>query len=76
MIETIRTILDRGVAEGVFRAGIDPLSLHLTMSAMSFYCVSNRYTIKANFGIDLGAKAAKASRRAEIIETVLASVRA
>jgi len=75
LIETIRAILEQGVAEGVFRAGMDPLALHLTMSAMSFYCVSNRYTIKANFGIDLASKKVKTARREEIIETVLASLR-
>jgi AcrR family transcriptional regulator len=75
VIETIQTILDRGVSEGVFAAGVDPLALHLTMSAMSFYCVSNRYTLKANFGIDLGKRGPKADRRAQIIDTVLASIR-
>jgi AcrR family transcriptional regulator len=75
VVETIRAILARGVDEGVFRDGVDPLSLHLTMSAMSFYCVSNRYTIKANFGLDLAVKSVKASRRDQIIETVLSSVR-
>lgn len=76
VVETIAAILDRGVAEGVFKTGVDPLSLHLTMSAMSFYCVSNRYTIKANFGLDLGSKKAKAARREEIVDTVLSTVRA
>jgi AcrR family transcriptional regulator len=75
VIETIRAILDRGVAEGVFKSGLDPLSLHLTMSAMSFYCVSNRYTLKANFGLDLAKKSTKATRRDQIIDTVLASIR-
>ncbi len=76
VIESIAAILDRGVAEGVFRTGVDPLSLHLTMSAMSFYCVSNRYTIKANFGLDLGSKKAKTARREDIVDTVLSAVRA
>jgi AcrR family transcriptional regulator len=76
VIESIAAILDRGVAEGVFRTGVDPLSLHLTMSAMSFYCVSNRYTIKANFGLDLGSKKVKTARREDIVETILSAVRA
>jgi AcrR family transcriptional regulator len=76
VIETIKTILDRGEAEGVFKAGVDPLALHLTMSAMSFYCVSNRYTLKANFGLDLSKRGPKAARREQIIDTVLASIRA
>ena len=74
VIETIGTILERGVVEGVFRKGIDPLALHMSMSAMSFYCVANRYTILANFGIDLGSMKVKAARREEIIDMVLAAV--
>ena len=76
VVATIEAILARGVAEGIFREGIDPLSLHLTMSALSFYCVSNRYTIAAGFGFDLGKKAVKARRLEDIVATVLASVRA
>ncbi len=75
VVETIRTILERGVAEGVFRDGIDPLALHMSMSAMSFYCVANRYTIRANFGIDLGSRKVKVARRAQIIDMVLSGVR-
>jgi AcrR family transcriptional regulator len=74
VLVTIKTILDRGIAEGVFRDGIDPLSLHLSMSAMSFYCVSNRYTMKANFGLDLGKRAARTTRCDQIVDFVLAAV--
>jgi AcrR family transcriptional regulator len=75
VLVTIKTILDRGVAEGVFRDDIDPMALHMSMSAMSFYCVSNRYTLAANFGMDLSKRAAKAVRREQIIDMVLAGVR-
>ncbi len=75
ILVTIKAILDRGVAEGVFRERIDALALHMSMSAMSFYCVSNRYTIKANFGIDLAKRAVKAARRDQIVDMVLASLR-
>jgi AcrR family transcriptional regulator len=75
VLATIQTILDRGQAEGAFRDGIDPLALHMSMTSLSFYCVSNRYTVKANFGLDLGKKSVKAARRDQIVEMVLASVR-
>ncbi len=75
VLVTIKTILDRGIAEGVFRDGIDPLALHLSMSAMSFYCVSNRYTMKANFGLDLAKRAARTARCDQIVDFVLAAVR-
>jgi AcrR family transcriptional regulator len=74
VIETIRTILARGVSEGVFRSDMDPLALHIAMTSMSFYCVSNRYTLKANFGFDLGKRTVKAARRDQIASMILASV--
>lgn len=74
IIETIRTILARGVEEGVFHGDIDPLALHIAMTSMSFYCVSNRYTLRANFGIDFGKRAVKAARRDQIASMILASV--
>lgn len=72
VIETIRGIIDRGVAQGVFRNDIDPLQLHMSVSALSFYFVSNRYTFGAIFELELTDEAFVAQRRAEVIRTMLA----
>ncbi len=64
-----------GVAEGTFRPGLDPLGIHRTISALSFYNVSNRATIREVFGHDMGEAGARARRRAEMVETVLRYVR-
>lgn len=74
-LSTIRALLDKGVAEGVFREGLDPLAIHLTMSAMCFYNQSNRYTLRAGFGIDLADEGISARRREEIADAVVAYVR-
>jgi len=70
-LSTIRAIYDRGVGEGAFRAGLEPIEIHLTISALSFYNVSNRATIHALFGHDMGGPAALAKRREQVIETIL-----
>ncbi len=44
VIDQLRAILARGVASGHFREGVDPVELHMTISALCFYNVSNRYT--------------------------------
>jgi AcrR family transcriptional regulator len=75
VIRMLRGIYERGVAEGAFRAGLDPLDLHLTISALSFYNVSNRCTIREIFGHDMGAPEARAARRASVIDAVLRYVR-
>jgi AcrR family transcriptional regulator len=74
VIAQLQAIIDKGVAEGTFRAGLDPVDLHMTISALSFYNVSNRYTFSLNFGRDIGAPEAVARRREQIVEMVLRTV--
>jgi AcrR family transcriptional regulator len=69
-------LCQRGIAEGVFRADLDPIDLHMSISALSFYNVSNRHTFSFIFERDLGAPDVHAARRASVIDTILRSVRA
>lgn len=71
VIDQLRAILDKGVAQGLFRSGIDPVDLHTTISALSFYNVSNRHTFQHNFGVDFAAPATRARRREQIVQCVL-----
>jgi AcrR family transcriptional regulator len=71
VIATLRRLLDRGMKSGDFRADIDPIELHMSISALCFYNVSNRYTFSTIFGRDMTSPKAAAARReviAEIIE--------
>lgn len=76
VIDQLGAILERGRTAGVFRQGIDPVDLHLTISALSFYNVSNRHTVACNFGVDFTAPAMKARRREQIIQAVSRWVKA
>jgi AcrR family transcriptional regulator len=71
VIAQLRAILDKGVSLGLFRPGIDPVDLHTTISALSFYNVSNRHTFQHNFGVDFAAPATRARRREQIVQCVL-----
>ncbi|XYJ12271.1 TetR family transcriptional regulator [Telluria sp. B2] len=75
-ITLLERLCQRGVAEGVFRADVDPVDLHMTISALSFYNVSNRHTFSFIFGRDLGAPEVHAARRESVVDTILRSVRA
>ncbi len=75
VIESLTAIIDKGVAAGIFRAGIDPVDLHMSISALCFYNVSNRYTFASNFGVDMSSAKSLKKRRAQITEIVLAWVR-
>lgn len=75
IIAALADILRRGAETGVFRAGIDPIDLHMTISALSFYNVSNRYTFRQNFGVDFSSASSRARRRVQIIDVVMRWVR-
>ena len=73
-IDATRRILDRGEKEGVFRHDIDPIELHMTISALSFHHVANRYSFSSVFNVDMTSKAAIHKRGEAIADLVLAWV--
>ncbi|RWR09136.1 TetR/AcrR family transcriptional regulator [Paenirhodobacter populi] len=76
LVEMVSGILDRGVAQGVFRPGVDPVHLNLTIAAIGFYYLTNRYTGSIIFERDLMDKAALDERLTFNIDTILRLVRA
>ena len=74
-IEGLRQVYERGVRAGVFRAGLDPVDLHMSISALSFFNTANRHTFALIFKRDLDAPAAVAARRDTIVEMIVRFVR-
>jgi len=74
-IDGLRRVYERGVADGVFRIGLDPIDLHMSISALSVFNVANRHTFALIFKRDLDAPAALIARRDSIIEMVVRFVR-
>ncbi len=75
VIAAVTQVYERGVAAGVFRSGIDPVDLHMSISALSFFNVANRHTFALIFKRDLESPAAIAARRDSIIEMVVRFVK-
>ena len=69
--DMVRKILDRGVADGSFRAGVDPVQLNITIAAIGYYYLTNRFTGTILFERDYMTDAALAERLAFNIETVM-----
>lgn len=74
VIDILRRIIERGQAEGSFRAGLDPVKLHMNITALSFYNVSNQYTFAHNFGLDMTSPDAVAQRASEVADIITAWV--
>ena len=70
-IGTIETLYLRGLAQELFREGLDPLELHWQISALCFFNVSNRATFSKIFGRDVGSAKSQASLRENAVEMVL-----
>jgi AcrR family transcriptional regulator len=75
-IRHISSLYDKGVAEGVFRKGLDPLEIHWQISALCFFNVSNRSTFSQLFERDIGAVETQAALRRNTVEMVLRYVAA
>ncbi len=71
VIELLRRVLERGQREGVFRADIDPVDVHLLISSFCFFRVANRHTFGMLFERDLCAPATRAGHKALLTEVVL-----
>jgi AcrR family transcriptional regulator len=74
ILATLKAIIARGEAEGSFRKGIDPVELHMNMTALSFYNVSNQFTFAHNFGIDMSSPQAIERRAKQVADIILAWV--
>lgn len=74
--QIVRDILRRGEAEGVFRPGVDPVQLNITIAAIGYYYLTNRHTGEILYARDYMTPAALAERLAFNIDTVLSIVAA
>lgn len=74
-IDGLKRVLERGQAAGVFRSGLDPVDVHMSISALSVFNVANRYTFSLIFQRDFDAPATMIARRDSIIEMVVRFVR-
>ncbi|MCX5515854.1 TetR/AcrR family transcriptional regulator [Kaistia algarum] len=68
-------VLARGAETGVFRGGLDALDIYVTIAALGAFYLSNRHTLTAIFGRDLGEPHRVVAWRNHIGEVVLAFAR-
>lgn len=61
-LDLMERIYRRGVDSGVFRKGIEPLQLYLSVLALNYFYVSNSHTLSAFLGADLSGDSLKAWR--------------
>jgi AcrR family transcriptional regulator len=70
-INAVTSVYQRGVKAGLFRSDVDPVDLHMSISALCFFNVSNQHTFSLIFKHALDTVDNIATRRANIIEMIL-----
>ena len=70
-VDMVQKLLDRGVADGVFRPGVDAVQLNITIAAIGYYYLTNRYTGAIVFERDMMTPDALEERLAFNVETVM-----
>ena len=71
LLNLIEETLDRGVSQGIFRPGVDPLELYVSIAGMTFFYFANGLTMSAIFGRDLSRKESIESYRRHIVTLTL-----
>jgi AcrR family transcriptional regulator len=75
VVAMLATLLARGVAEGRFRDGVDPVQLYISITALSHFYLANGHTLSVIFGRDLLTERAIAAREAHAVEVILGYLR-
>ena len=71
LLEQIQAVLERGVAAGLFRAGVDPMQLYVTIVSLGHFYLANIHTLSTIFGAGLETEAALRAREAHSVAVVL-----
>jgi len=74
-IDAVSRVYQRGLDAGVFRRDVDPIDLHMSISALCFFNVANRYTFSLIFKRDLTSPAALRARRDSVVEMIVRYLR-
>lgn len=71
LVDQIRTLLARGLAAGVFRPNVDPVQLYISIAAVGYFYIGNRYTLSTIFDRDLMSLTMVQDREQHAVDMVL-----
>ena len=74
-VEMLRRVLENGERNGVFRKGVDPAQLYISIASVSYFYLSNIHTLGVIFGRDFADKKALKDRRDHAVDVILGYLR-
>lgn len=75
VVDALNDLLKRGVAQGVFRSGLDAIDLYISISSLSAYYVAHQHTLNALFHFDPMQPQRLRQREDHIVDMILRYVR-
>lgn len=74
LIAAIGQILERGEKDGLFRSGLNPEQLYISIAALGFFYFSNIYTLSAIFGHKLDTRDNISERKAHVVKLIIDAI--
>ena len=71
LVQTLADVLERGHKSGVFRAGVDPVQLYISIAGLSYFYLGNSHTLSTIFNRPLLGAKAKVERLSHMTDLVL-----
>lgn len=71
LMSAIEALLKDGEARGVFRKGVDPVELYISVSALGYFYLSNRHTLSLIFDRKLIEPRELERRKQHVVDVVL-----
>ncbi|KZD09032.1 TetR family transcriptional regulator [Oceanibaculum pacificum] len=75
LIEILGQTLARGTQGGLFRPGLDPMQVYISIAGLGFFYFNNIHTLSAIFGRKFEDKTEIAARRAHVVDLMLHALR-
>ena len=75
LVALLRDVLRRGERQGLFRKGVDPVQLYISIAGEGYFYLSNRYTLSRIFERDLMAPRALSGRARHISDMIVNALR-
>ncbi len=71
LVQLLGDVVARGQQQNLFRGGVDPVQLYITIASLCYFYLSNNSTLSTIFGRDLHAPAALSERLSHMTEVVM-----
>jgi AcrR family transcriptional regulator len=74
LVQAMDGVLQRGRASGLFRAGVDPVQLYISIAGLCYFYLGNKHTLSVIFGRNLMSPKARSERLSHICDVILGYV--